>query len=111
MSIETVGGVAVTPELMARLFWGMSSDEQVQFFAALDDVAGHMLCMQMAHLVNAITDSSDKRDHRAMNAFRTMFWHAEQYAETATDWRAFMAGLAIDEAARTAKKGLGLVDA
>lgn len=111
MSIETVGGVAATPELLAHLFWEMDTDEQVRFFAALDDVAGHVLCMQMAHLVNAITESTDKRDCRAMNAFRTMFCHAEEYAKTATDWRAFLAKNEINRTVRAAKKGLGLVDA
>lgn len=101
-----IGGVQLTPQLMAQLFWEMYSDEQVDFFAALDDIAGHHLCMQMAHVVNEIADRGMVCDHRAQNAFQTMLAHAEDYAKSAAEWRAMKAKVAISGAVRAFKGGL-----
>lgn len=108
MSIETVGGMAVTPELLAHLFWEMDSGEQADFLAALDDLAGYRLCMQMAGVVREISERSESGDHRAQNAFQTMLAHAQEYIESATDMRVFGAERANAKAAEAAKKRLGL---
>lgn len=98
-----IGGVQLTPQLMAQLFWEMYSDEKVEFFAALDDVAGYHLCMQMSHVVNEIADRGMVCDYRAQNAFQTMLAHAENYAESAAGWRAMKAKVAISGVVRAIK--------
>ncbi|TGY35224.1 hypothetical protein [Stenotrophomonas maltophilia] len=108
MSIETVGGVDVTPKLMAELFWEMNSEEQADFFAALDSIAGYRLCIQMGGVVREISERATRGDHQAQNGFQTMLAHAQEYSQSATDIRAFDATRANAKAAEAAKKGLGL---
>lgn len=87
MSIQTIGGVEATPILLAHLFWGMSSDEQADFFAALEGIAGYKLCIQMAAVVHEISERADKGDFEAMNGFQTMLSHAQEYHDASTGWR------------------------
>lgn len=102
MSIEgkMIGGVEVTPEVIAGLFWDMASDEQADFFAALHRTAGLQLCFQMASVVSELVERADRGDHDGADGFRTMFNHAEDYPEAAADWRAMRARQAIDKVAR-----------
>lgn len=92
--------VRLAPHQVAESFWDLGSDEQVEFFAALDRMAGIKLCFQMASVVNAIAESGNSA---AQNGFQTMLAHASNYAESANEWRAFKAQLAINRMAEDAK--------
>lgn len=104
-----IGGVEVTPELVAELFWNLGSDKQADFFAALDSLAGFRLCFQMAGVISEIRDRADKGDYSAMNGLQTMLSHAEGYRESATEMRAYDAKSAIAATARRAS-ALAAVD-
>ena len=109
MSIEAkvLGGVAVTPELIAELFWEMASDEMADFFAELDRTAGSALCTQMAWTVGVMAGRSDKGDYRAQNGFQTMLAHAQEYHDGAASHRACNAHIDIDRMVRGVKQELG----
>ena len=94
--IDVQARIDMTPELLASAFWGMDSDQQAAFFAELWRVAGYKLCLQTAWIVHSI---SERADHDAMSAFRTMADHAESYPEAAAAWRAAKAKAAIREVA------------
>ena len=74
----------MTPEQLACAFWEMASDEQAQFFATLEVIAGHKLCIQMACVVSEIAETNNTD---AMNGFRTMLAHSQAYHEDALDIR------------------------
>ena len=90
--IDVQARIDMTPELLASAFSGMDSDKQAAFYAELWRLADYKLCLQMAWVVNSI---SERDDHDAMNAFRTMADHAESYPEAAASWRAANAKAAI----------------
>lgn len=92
--------VRLAPHQVAEAFWGLDSDEQVEFFAALDRMAGIHLCFQMSAVVNAIAESGNSD---AQNGFQTMLAHASNYRDEANHWRAFKARLEIDRMAEAAK--------
>lgn len=94
MSDYTVS-IDLTPEQLAQAFWAMGSDEQADFFAALDRMAGVKLCFQMAGVVHEICERAEKGDHAAQNGFQTMLSHAQDYVDGATRWRIGRAKAAI----------------
>jgi hypothetical protein len=93
--IEIHGTTPVTPEIVATLFWNMDSEQQADFFATLERIAGVKLCMQMAYVVDSIVDRADRGERDAQNGFQTMLAHAQAYRDTATDRRVFKARQAI----------------
>lgn len=108
MSLRTlspVGGVTVTPELLAQGFWEMASDEMADFFTELERIAGGRLCFQMAAVVREIQERADKGDHRAQQGFQTMLNHAQAYVESATDYRVWNAQHHIDRMVKAARVG------
>ena len=96
--------VEVTPQLLAELFWAMDCEQQADFFAALDRMAGLNLCFQMAYVVSEIQKRSDHGDHDAQNGFQTMLSHAKDYVESATDYRVWEAKRQIREMSTNARK-------
>lgn len=94
VTVET--SVMLDPQQLAALFWELDAEQHAEFFAALDDLAGLRLCYQMAAVVQEIQKRSDAGDYRAMNGFRTMLAHAQDYHEAATDGRVWDAKRAID---------------
>lgn len=92
---------SLSPHQVAEAFWNLDADQQVEFFAALDRMAGIHLCFQMAGVVNAIAESGNSA---AQNGFQTMFDHASNYRDAANDWRAFKARLEIDRMTEDAKR-------
>ena len=95
---------SLSPHQVAEAFWNLDSDGHVEFFAALDRMAGIDLCMQMAWVVNAIAESGNSE---AQNGFQTMLAHASHYKDAANDWRAFKARLEIDRMVEDAKRAGG----
>jgi hypothetical protein len=93
-------GVKLTPEQIAKAWWNLASDEQVEFYAALDREAGHVLCLQTAYLVGELIESSNQA---AVNAFRTMHHHAIEYDTTNADFMAVIAKRGIKEMADKAR--------
>lgn len=92
---------SLSPHQVAEAFWNLDADQQVEFFADLDRMAGINLCFQMSHVVNAIAESGSSE---AQNGFQTMFAHASGYREAANDWRAFKAKLEIDRMVKDARR-------
>lgn len=86
-AIDVVTSVTIGPNEMAQMFWEMDAEQQADFFAKLDSIAGYKLCMQMAAVVREIQERGDRGDHAAMNGFRTMLAHAQEYHESALDYR------------------------
>lgn len=110
MSLRTlspVGGVTVTPELLAHGFWEMASDEMADFFSELEQIAGDKLCLQMAAVVREIQKRADKGDRAAQNGFQTMLSHAQAYVESATDYRTRNALNATERMVKAARVGAG----
>lgn len=103
MKTKTIGGIEVTPELLAKLFWEMYSDEQADFFAALEEIASHSLCQQMAYVVAEIHKRADKGDHRAQNGLQTMLNHASDFVAGGIDSRVWDAKYEIRQMAERAK--------
>lgn len=95
-TVDVTTQVFVGPSQLAALFWNLDAEQQAEFFATLDDLAGLKLCYQMAAVVKEIQRRSDAGDHRAMNGFRTMLAHAQDYHEAALDWRVWDAKRAIE---------------
>lgn len=100
---NVIGGVTVTPMLLADLFWNMDCEEQADFFAALERIAGHKLCIQMSWVLGEIEKRSQRGDHDAQNGFQTMLSHAQSYVEGAIDSRAWRAKWDIDRMVDLAK--------
>ena len=108
MSIQgkEIGGIEVTPQLVASLFWGMASDEHADFFEELEEIAGYRLCMQMASVVAELAERAAKGKINGSTAFNTMLAHSQDYAVQANEWRAFKANLEIDNIVRNARKSV-----
>lgn len=87
--VDVLAHVNATPELVAELFWNLSDSDQAEFFAALDRLAGLKLCFQMASVIDVIRRRAERGDRGPMNGLRTMLSHADAYAESATDYRAW----------------------
>ena len=98
-TIEIRGTTVMTPELLATLFWNMASDQQADFFASLERIAGVKLCFQMAYVVDAIVERADRGDRDAQNGFQTMLAHAQDYVTRATEIRHWRATRAIQQMA------------
>jgi hypothetical protein len=94
--------IKLTPEQVAEAFWNLNSKQHADFFAHLDDIAGIDLCFQMAAVVREIQSRSNNGDFRPMNGFTTMLNHAQDYATSANEWRAFDAKQAIRKAVKVA---------
>lgn len=93
--IDVMTSVSIGPDELAEMFWEMDSEQQADFFAKLDQIAGYKLCLQMAGVVREIQERGDRGDHAAMNGFRTMLAHAQAYHEAAMDYRVWGAQRAI----------------
>ncbi len=98
-AIEVMAIADVGPTELAAMFWEMDAEQQADFFAALERMAGIRLCFEMAAVVREIQERGDRGDHDAMNGFRTMLSHADAYHESALDYRVWGAQRAIAEAA------------
>ena len=94
-AIDVMTSVSISPAHLAAMFWEMDAEQQADFFAKLDEIAGYKLCMQMAAVVREIQERGDRGDHAAMNGFRTMLAHAQAYHEEAMDFRVWGAQRAI----------------
>lgn len=94
-SIDVVTQVSIGPCELAEMFWEMDAEQQADFFAKLDKIAGYRLCIQMASVVREIQERGDRGDHAAMNGFRTMLAHSQEYHESAMDYRVWGAQRAI----------------
>lgn len=99
--LEVAGTTEVTPELVARLFWEMSSAQQVEFFASLERLAGIDLCFQMAYVCSEMYDNPNPD---AQKGFQTMLNHAKDYVEAGIDHRVWRAKRAIERDADMARK-------
>jgi len=104
-TLDVAGKTEVTSELVARLFWEMSSDEQIEFFAALERMAGVDLCFQMAYVC---AEMYDKPNQDAQNGFQTMLSHAKDFAEYGVEHRHWLAKRAMQRDADRARTLLGL---
>lgn len=93
----------LSPLQVAEAFWGLGNDDQADFFAHLDRISGHLLCLQMAWVVHEIADRADRGDYSAMNGFQTMLAHAQGYAEGAARYRATAAEVSLSRMADAAK--------
>lgn len=100
---RTVGGIDVTPALVAELFWGLDADEQATFFAELHRMAGWRIHIQMLAALNACADLSSAGDYDAMMGFRAFADDANEYPALAAHHRALHASIAIDRMAEKAK--------
>ena len=101
--VDVVATFTPTPTSVAGMFWAMTSEQQADFFAALDRIAGSALCFQMAAVVDDIRRRSERGDHAAQNGFQTMLAHAQAYAESATEYRAWEAKREIARMAQGAR--------
>lgn len=90
-TIEASVSLDLSAEQVAAAFWELGSDEQADFFAELERMAGIRLCFQMAAVVDEIRKRSERGDRDAQNGFQTMLAHAQGYAEAATDYRTWEA--------------------
>lgn len=83
MSLDgrTIGGIEVTPMLIAHWFWEMNSEEQADFFAKLHEISDGMLCQQAAYLTAEIRRRADRGDGAPLEGFRRMFAHSAEYVE------------------------------
>lgn len=85
----------VSPRHVADAFWEMDAAQMVEFFAHLDAIAGHKLCLQMTHVLCEMAEKPGAMSTAAQVAFGTMFEHAIARAERLANWRAFKAELEI----------------
>lgn len=104
-AVDVLATFSPTAEQVAAMFWEMNSEQQADFFAALDRTAGVNLCFQMAAVVDEIRRRTERGDHDAQNGFQTMLAHAQGYAESATDYRAWEAQREIARMADSARAG------
>lgn len=95
--IDVMTSVSIGSAELAEMFWEMDAEQQADFFAKLDQIAGYKLCLQMAGVVREIQERGDRGDHAAMNGFRTMLAHAQAYHEEAMDYRVWGAQRAIEK--------------
>ena len=102
-SVEAIVELDLSAEQVAAAFWELCSDEQADFFAALERMAGIRLCFQMASVVDEIRRRTERGDRDAQNGFRTMLAHAQAYAESATDYRVWEAQRELALMADTAR--------
>ena len=66
--IRVESTIALTPEELAALYWGMGSDDQAAFFGELYRLAGaHRLCMQTAAVVHELETELADEDVEASN--------------------------------------------
>jgi hypothetical protein len=107
LKIDVTGHASVTPELVASMFWEMDAIQQADFFAALERMAGVMLCFQMAAVVREIQERNDRGDYDAQKGFQTMLNHASAFVESAIDYRVWAAQRHIDQMAESAKGRVG----
>lgn len=105
LALDVSGKAEVTPELVARLFWEMGSGEQIEFFAALERMAGVDLCFQMAYVC---LEMYDKPNRDAQNGFQTMLNHAKDFAKDGVEHRHWLAKRAVQRDADRARALLGL---
>lgn len=103
--VEVLAHFSPTAEQLAAMFWEMDAEQQADFFAALDGMAGVKLCIQMAAVVRQIKDRAERGDHAAQNGFQTMLNHATEYVESATDYRTWAAQRHIAGLVAEAKAG------
>lgn len=89
MSIQdnVIGGATVTPMLLAELFWEMDAEEQADFFASLNRIAGYKLCIQIGAAANEMRKRSERGDYDAQHGFQTMLSHAQSYVEDGIESR------------------------
>lgn len=85
--VDVLARFEPSAEAVAGMFWALDAEQQADFFAALDSLAGLKLCFQMAGVIQVIQERADKGDHSAMHGLQTMLSHAQGYAEGATDYR------------------------
>lgn len=106
MSLDSmmIGGEEATPQLVAYLFWEMDSEEQADFFAALNRVAGYKLCIQMVLAVSEMRKRSERGDHDAQHGFQTMLSHAQSYVMDGIESRVWRAKRDIADMADRAKQ-------
>ncbi len=106
--IRVESTIALTPEELAALYWGMGSDDQAAFFGELYLLAGaHRLCMQTAAVVHELVERCNRGDVAGYNGFQTMLAHAAEWHESSADSRAWdakrhIAGLVADAKAGAA---------
>lgn len=107
MGIEdhVIGGATVTPRLVAELFWEMDAEEQADFFAALERIAGYKLCVQIGAAANEMRRRSERGDYDAQNGFQTMLAHAQAYVEDGINDRVWRAKWEIERMATAAQGG------
>ena len=102
---EITIAVALSPEQIAEQFWAAGSGGQRAFFAHLERIAGHKLCLQIAYVVSEMWERDD-RD--AINGFQTMTEHARWLVHDSTIWRHDDAKREIARMADDAKRCLGI---
>ena len=102
-NVTVTSEVDLPPHKVAELFWQMDAEQQTDFFAALERMAGISLCFQMAHVVREIAKRADRGDYSAQNGFQTMLNHAKDYCESATDIRSWSAEREIRRMADAAR--------
>lgn len=105
MDAKSVGGVPVTPTLVAELFWGLGSDEMAEFFAELNRIAGHKLALQLSWVVRDIAERSARGDYEPMLGLNYFSDEAKAYPESAAFFRASDAKRDLTKAAELAKDG------
>jgi hypothetical protein len=107
MSIQykVIGGASVTPMMVAELFWEMNSEEQADFFAYLERIAGYKLCIQMAAAADEMRLRSERGDHDAQNGFQTMLAHAQEYVRDGIESRCWREKYAIQDMVAAAQGG------
>ena len=100
-NVELQVNIKLTPEQVAHAWWNLASDEQAEFYAHLNRIAGYKLCMQTAWIVDAIVNTED---HEAQSAFGTIHAHAAEFLMTAVDIRTSSALRGIEIMASEARK-------
>ena len=100
---KVIGGVQVTPELVASLFWHMGSDEQADFFAALYREAGVKLAFQLAWVTKEVGERALRGEYDAMHGLREFSDEAAYYPTAVLTHRVTDARLALAELAKEPK--------
>lgn len=103
-AITVQSDIELMPHEVAALFWEMNCEQQADFFAALERMAGVLLCAQMAAVVREVQERADRGDRDAQNGFQTMLNHAKDYCEGATDYRTWNAERDIRRMADAARE-------
>ncbi len=102
-AVDVVAAFTPTAEQVAAMFWELDSEQQADFFAALERTAGLQLCFQMAFVIDVIRKRSEAGDREAMQGLQTMLAHANAYSEAATDYRVWGAQRELGRMADAAK--------